>query len=60
MFDEERPKKKTSEFPRNLENLSLSELDEYVEELNAEITRVQEDAAKKKESQNAAASVFKS
>lgn len=59
MFDEELPKKKTNEFPRNLENLSLSELDEYVDELNAEISRVREDASKKKASQDAAASVFK-
>lgn len=60
MFDEELPKSKTAEFPRNLESMSISELDEYVQELEAEIKRAQEDAAKKKASQEAAASVFKS
>lgn len=60
MFDEERPKKKTAEFPRNLENMSVGELDGYIEELHAEIQRAQSDIAKKKASQAAAASVFKS
>ena len=59
MFDDERPKPKTAEFPRNIESMSIMELDEYVEELEAEIKRVQDDAVKKKASQEAAASVFK-
>ncbi len=60
MFDEELPKPKTKDFPRNLENMSIEELADYVEELKAEIARVEEDRAKKKASQEAAASVFKS
>lgn len=60
MFDDERPKPKTAEFPRNLESMSIADLEDYVGELEAEIERVKGDAAKKKASQEAAASVFKS
>ncbi|MCB9996454.1 MAG: DUF1192 domain-containing protein [Rhodospirillales bacterium] len=60
MFDEDLPKKKEgSEFPRNLENMSVHELEEYVADLKAEIDRAEQDIAKKKASQEAAASVFK-
>ena len=60
MFDEELPRKKPeSEFPRNLENMSVHELEEYIAALSAEISRVQQDMDKKKASQEAAASVFK-
>ena len=60
MFDDDLPvKKATAEFPRNLENLSVDELDEYVSELKAEIERVETDKAKKKASQDAASAVFK-
>ncbi len=60
MFDEELPKPKTEGFPRNFENMSVSELEDYIGELKAEISRAEEDIAKKKASQEAAASVFKS
>ena len=61
MFDEDLPQKaKPAEFPRNLENMSVSELDEYIVDLKAEITRTQENMAAKKASQDAAASIFKS
>lgn len=60
MFDDELPNaKKTGEFPRNLESMSIAELDEYVSELEAEIERVKGDATKKKASHEAAASIFK-
>ncbi|GJL84420.1 MAG: hypothetical protein DHS20C02_01950 [Micavibrio sp.] len=59
MFDEELPKPKTAGFPRNFENMSVSELEDYIEELKAEISRAEEDITKKKASQEAAASVFK-
>tara|TARA_R110002072_G_scaffold141944_4_gene287267 strand:- start:434 stop:616 length:183 start_codon:yes stop_codon:yes gene_type:complete len=59
MFDDDRPKPKTQDFPRNLEFLSVADLNEYVDELESEITRVQGDIMKKKASQDAAASVFK-
>lgn len=60
MFDEEKPKKGVEDFPRNLENLSVAELQTYIEDLHAEIQRVQADIAKKKACQEAAASAFKS
>lgn len=60
MFDDLPKPKSDNEFPRNLEGMSISELDEYIEELKGEITRVEDDKAKKKASQEAAASVFKS
>ena len=59
MFDEELPKNKQSnEFPRNLEDMSVDELDEYIEELKAEIQRAEDDKEKKKASFAAADSVF--
>jgi uncharacterized small protein (DUF1192 family) len=60
MFDDDRPKPKTQPFPRNLVDMSVAELQEYIGELQAEITRTEADIAKKKASQAAAASVFKS
>ncbi|MCB9988778.1 MAG: DUF1192 domain-containing protein [Rhodospirillales bacterium] len=58
MFDDDLPKPKTQEFPRNLDNMSIAELAEYIEELKAEIIRVEADKSKKQASQEAAASVF--
>ena len=59
MFDD-LPKPKTdSNFPRDLENLSIDELNDYITDLKAEITRVEGDISKKKASQDAASSVFK-
>lgn len=60
MFDEDLPKPKSFEFPRNLENLSIDELNTYIDELKNEISRVEQDINAKKASQDAAASVFKS
>ena len=60
MFDDELPKPKTAEFPRNLENMSVSELEGYVDELKAEITRAEDDITKKKATADAAALIFKS
>lgn len=59
MFDEEE-KPKITEFPRNLDNLSVSELEDYIQDLKAEIERVEGDKSKKQASQDAAAAVFKS
>lgn len=59
MFDDDRPKPKTSTFPKNLEFLSVADLSEYIIELEAEIERVRLDIQKKKASLEAAASVFK-
>ena len=60
MFDDEETKKVTGEFPKNLDGMSVSELEDYILNLKDEIERVQSDIAKKKASQDAAASVFKS
>ena len=60
MFDEDLPQKKAGgEFPRNLDNMSVHELDEYIAALKAEIARVEQDIQKKRASQEAASSVFK-
>ena len=60
MFNDDLPKiKQETRFPRNLETLSVSDLAEYVIELNDEISRVKADIDKKKTSQNAAAAIFK-
>ena len=59
MFDDLPTQKKENEFPRNLVEMSVSELQEYVGELQDEIKRVEDDMEKKKASQEAAASVFK-
>lgn len=59
MFDD-LPKPKTDNaFPRDLENLSIDELNDYITDLKAEITRVEGDIDKKKASQDAASSIFK-
>ena len=61
MFDEEfKPRKKLGFEKRNLVDMSVFEMKEYIEELKTEITRVEEDIKKKQASQAAAASVFKS
>lgn len=61
MFEDDLPaKKKTHDFPRNLDGLSIHELEEYIKALNGEIERVQGDIERKKASQSAADSVFKS
>ena len=59
MFDDDLPKPKTAEFPRNLDGMSVSDLKDYIDALNAEIEKVQSDIEKKKASQDAAANVFK-
>ena len=59
IFDEELPKAKTALFPRNLETMSVSELEAYIAELNTEIERVCQDKSQKKASQGAAESFFK-
>ncbi|MCB9982220.1 MAG: DUF1192 domain-containing protein [Rhodospirillales bacterium] len=60
MFDDDLPKPKTAEFPRNLENMSVSELEDYITELKAEISKAEGDITKKKASAEAADSIFKS
>jgi uncharacterized small protein (DUF1192 family) len=45
--------------PKNLDPMSVEDLLEYIEELKAEIRRVEENMAKKKAHLSAAASLFK-
>lgn len=59
MFDECVPKKNSAEFPRNLENMSVSDLEGYIQDLTDEIDRVKDDIQKKKASHDAANSIFK-
>ncbi len=58
--DDDLPKAKAEEvFPRNITDLSISDLKDYICDLEEEITRVKADIEKKKASQDAAASFFK-
>ena len=59
MFDPDlEPQKKTPKL-KNLEPMSVDELSAYVEEMKAEIVRVEAEIAKKKAYANAASSFFK-
>ena len=59
--DDDRPRKKVShEIGQDLSLLSLEELTERVALLNSEIARLEEAAAKKRASRDAANNVFKS
>lgn len=58
MFDDLPTPKKDKDFPRNLENMSVEELELYIQDLHNEIIRVQADMEKKKASRAAADSVF--
>ena len=59
MFDEELPQKMSGEFPRDLDGMSVDELAEYIQELQAEIVRVEGDIGVKRESSDAAHAFFK-
>ena len=48
MFDDELDPKTKKPKPRDLERMSVEELDEYTEDLKAEIERVAQEIAKKK------------
>jgi len=60
MFDDElEPRKKPVKL-KNLEPMSVDELQAYVDEMKAEITRTEAEIAKKKAYASAASSFFKS
>jgi len=59
MFDDLPQKKVTADFPRDLTEMSINDLELYISELQSEISRVQTDIAGKKASQEAAAAAFK-
>ncbi|MGE0252790.1 MAG: DUF1192 family protein [Dongiaceae bacterium] len=58
MWDDE-DKKPQAKSPRNLKILSVKELEEYIEELKAEIARVQDAINLKKDVKAGAAALFK-
>ena len=59
MFDDEAPKKAKTEFPRNLEPLSIDDIKAYIVDLKGEISRAENDIIQKEASRNAADSFFK-
>lgn len=59
MFDEELPKKTTSEFPRDLENMSVYEIADYIAELQVEVARAESDMKVKESSSDVADAFFK-
>lgn len=58
MFDEELPAKKPAR-PKNLEPMSIAELEAYIADLKAEIERAQGEIAKKQAYKSAADGFFK-
>ena len=60
MFDEDGRKIDIREFPAKLERYSVTDIAHYITELEQEIERCKSEMAKKKASQEAAASIFKS
>lgn len=58
-IEELEPKKQKPQ-PRNLDVLSIEELNDYIAEMQVEIKRVEEKIAAKKAHINAAAGLFKS
>ena len=59
MFLDDLPRPKTATFPRNLENLSIDELQAYIQDLEEEIERVKQDIGEKRASIEAAAAFFR-
>lgn len=59
IMDENEPRKKPSTF-KDLERLSIDELENYISELKAEIVRTEDDIKKKKAKIEAASAFFKS
>ncbi len=63
MFDDDDRPAKTNAvitLPRNLETLSIEELEHYITILKSEIERTEGEITRKKASRDAAASIFKS
>ena len=59
MFEDELPKNNAVQsFPALLDNMSVSDLAEYIEDLQAEIDRVKQEIATKNDASSAADSFF--
>jgi uncharacterized small protein (DUF1192 family) len=59
MFDDELEPRKKAASVKNLEPMSVDELQEYIEALKVEITRTEAEIVRKKAVHEAASSVFK-
>ena len=59
MLEDDLEPQKQPKKPRDLSNMSISELEDYIAAMKEEIVRVEDDIKKKKAHQDAAASVFK-
>lgn len=59
MFDEEIDPKKKKPGPKPLDIMSVKELEDYIGDLKAEITRVEGEISKKNAHKNAASAFFK-
>ena len=60
VFDDDlQPKKKTEKVYRVLDDLSVEELEEYIAEMRAEITRVEAEIKAKTKHRSAADALFK-
>lgn len=60
MFDDDLGPASKKPSPKNLEPMSIDELENYIMELKAEIVRTEGEIKRKKAHQAAAASIFKS
>lgn len=60
MFDDDLEPRTKKPKLRNLDNMSVEELKEYIEAMKAEIVRVEAEISKKQKHMDAAASLFKS
>ena len=59
MDDEDLAPRKAKPPPKNLDPLSIGELDDYVAELEAEIARARAEIARKRKVRDGAASLFR-
>jgi uncharacterized small protein (DUF1192 family) len=59
LFDDDNTPKNQPRKPRSLDKMSVDELNEYINDLKAEIIRAEEDIRKKQAHKDAAASIFK-
>ena len=60
MFDPENEPRNAPKKPKNLDNMSIEELHQYIQDMKDEILRVEKEILKKKAHKDAAASIFKS
>lgn len=59
MFDDLPKPKKYTQFPCDLTDMSVAEIEDYIGELKSEVIRAEQDIEKKKGSAAAAESLFK-